>query len=569
MCNPCNSYSVSILFLVGLAVFRLIYEKKREDGGVERLVQEFPHDDITIGRGGESTVVIPGRRLALVHARMVWDGRSLVVVDAGSVAGVRAEGRRIARENLASGDTIVLGDVSIRCEYANGSVDLICHIDEEEKIQVRAKDTLAGLRVETYLPSMRALCLVVGLAALIGCGLYPFLDGDFSAWSSGPIANPHKLIEADCQKCHTNPFEQVPDSSCLACHSMTEHGSSSMNQVRVGHPDTEKRCAQCHMDHNGTSGLIEEDARQCTTCHANLKQHAKESTFLDVSSFAKHPQFHIALLDSAERTSRISIDSTDAIDPGTIQLNHAVHLEGFIRTRTGEKKLACNSCHELSADFKTIKPISFDTHCRECHSLSFDERDPEQEVPHGDAEVIFPFLYTHYTTQTLERENKPATKTSTMDVSRRIPGSEPVALSVKGSPQELAREAERQLFTKTGCALCHGIDEKPVEERKEDNAHYRIKPSNIKTVWLPHARFSHGAHEEYTCESCHAGVQKSTNSGDVLLPKVGICQNCHADNHRKGFVSSDCVTCHSHHDQQAMAPEKKLDIRTYIRSLIR
>jgi hypothetical protein len=546
-------------------VFRVVFENPRGGDSVERLVREFSLDEVILGRGGESQIVLQGRRIAPVHARLFWEGDSLVIVDCGSAAGTRVNGRRVARAILEDGALVALGDVTIRFETSGREVSLFCEIAEEIDLQEKAAQTLRALQIEAFLPRMRVVSLVFGVVALVWFGLYPFVSSDRTAWSSGPVSNAHSLIEADCQKCHANPFERVQDNACTACHSVSNHGEST-EVIWKHHPETSKRCAECHMEHNGMQALSPSDARLCTECHAEMSRVHPDANVLDVASLLTHPEFRIGGRSSSGEITKISLGDVAAIDTGTVKLNHAVHLEGMLRTRTGEKKLSCNSCHELASDMKQMKPISFDNHCRECHALTFDDGEPEAEAPHGDAETVFSFLYAHYTKQDVGGAGISQTANH---VDRVIPGHQETEHSIPRSPGERARRAERELFTKTGCVLCHKINERPAGEMKPGASHYLIQNANIPAAWFPGAAFSHGAHEAFSCQSCHAGVRESSETQDVLLPGVASCRDCHADGHKKGFVSSDCTQCHSYHDALPMAAEKKLEIHSFISSLIR
>lgn len=546
-------------------MFRVILENPRGSDSVERLVREFSLDEVVLGRGGESQIVLHGRRIAPVHARLFWEGESLIIVDCGSTAGTRVNGTRIARTILTDGDLLVLGDVTIRLEISGREVSLFCEIAGEVDLQKKAAQMLRALQIEALLPQMWMVSLTFGVVAFIWFGLYPFFSSDRTAWSSGPVSNAHSLIEADCQKCHAHPFERVQDNACTACHAVSNHGELT-EVIWKHHPETSKRCAECHMEHNGMQALSPMDVRVCTECHAEISRLHPDGNVLDVASLLTHPEFRIGRRSSSGETTKISLGDAGAIDNGTVKLNHAVHLEGLLRTRTGEKKLSCNSCHELASGMKQMKPISFDNHCRECHALTFDNATPDAEAPHDDAEAVFSFLNTHYTKQ--DGRGASLSKTSGQ-VDRIIPSNQGAEHSIPPSVEERVRRAERELFTKTGCVLCHKINEKSAGEIKSGASKYAIPDANIPAVWFPGAAFSHGAHEAFSCESCHVRVRESSETQDVLLPGVASCRDCHAEGHRKGFVSSDCTKCHSYHDPLPMAADKKSDIQSFISSLIR
>ena len=146
------------------------------------------------------------------------------------------------------------------------------------------------------------------------------------------------------------------------------------------------------------------------------------------------------------------------------------------------------------------------------------------------------------------------------------PTPRPVDASLVASS---ARDAEHELFTRTGCFLCHSYAEKPEQDRTDTNSHFTVSKPNIPDIWLPAARFSHGAHEEFSCESCHEKTRQSTKTTDVLLPHKKLCQECHSQEKREGYVTSGCAECHSYHDALGIPREKKQSIDDYLRFLTR
>jgi formate dehydrogenase assembly factor FdhD len=218
-----------------------------------------------------------------------------------------------------------------------------------------------------------------------------------------------------------------------------------------------------------------------------------------------------------------------------------------------------------------MKPIRYEQHCADCHTLGFDERLPSAQVPHGDAEGVYAALFTEYTKLFLLKEGP---LTIQLPKEREMPkgtGGASVTSPVLDSSAIAAnaREAERQLFTKTACFECHDVTEKQASEQNDSNAHFRVTPPHIPNVWYSAARFSHGAHEPFACESCHQGTRASTKTSDVLLPAISNCRECHVQQDRAGFVTSDCVLCHSYHVSQSVPHGDKKDITEYLRELTR
>ena len=175
--------------------------------------------------------------------------------------------------------------------------------------------------------------------------------------------------------------------------------------------------------------LVRLDDATCTACHADLeKNHDKSTPFKEpvvtnsVTHFDAdpnhHPEFRAVL---------------DKKDPGRLHFNHALHrARGYTlepdgkpftfgqitaaeRSRYGWNPNMpmdaavpaledCNSCHRLDSDeyaksttrLQTaapviaarsarayMLPVTYENHCRACHSLEFDSKSPGREVKHG------------------------------------------------------------------------------------------------------------------------------------------------------------------------------------------
>jgi hypothetical protein len=260
-------------------------------------------------------------------------------------------------------------------------------------------------------------------------------------------------------------------------------------------------------------------------------------------------------------------------------------LQPNLRTKTGRRTMQCGDCHELSENFRTIKPIEFEKHCQSCHTLEFDERLPKREVPHGDPDVVYRFLYAEYAKLLLGSTSVPSpTRTEFQQRGGRIPGRTSAAeVEAAKAPDDFSRSfveqesrgAEKILFTKTACYLCHSVgnNKTPVPDIKDRAlSFFTILKPQIPDRWMPKSIFSHGGHEEVSCDDCHSGVRQSEFTADVLLPKIESCRDCHAEISRtghpdKGKVSGDCVTCHSYHDSRPIPPERKRPVKDIISDL--
>lgn len=557
---------------------RFTVETKTKNGGRESAPTDYEAPEILVGRSGDCQIRLRGHSVSLKHARFIFTDNAFVIEDTASASGVRVNGRRAGRHTLRNNDEITIGDISLVATI-EGDVLVITQVIDETNVVTR-EDTIAetvkALAIANYLPAMGTLALWAFVVILL-VALVPLLSGGtWWMWNSGPISNPHKLAAGDCSNCHAKPFTQVQDSACISCHNMTAH-TKDMAKVSAQHPNLDFRCSQCHMEHNGTPGIITADSQLCTQCHASIKSVDSNSAVGNVPSFDQHPEFRVKVEPTPGTVVRVPVtDRARAVDSTQIKLNHAVHLKANLNGKTGPVTLQCGSCHEVADDFKTIKPISFDKHCRDCHSLGFDDRLPNVEAPHGNDEAVYPTIFTEYT-KLIVLTSAEEKKSMVSEPARARPGETeapeiPQATYQSFSPGDVdkaSRDAERQLFTKTGCFLCHNSSMKPAEKQTATNSHYTVEKPNVPSRWYGASTFSHGAHEEILCTSCHAAATNSEKTTDVLLPKVKDCQACHIHSPKDGFVPSECILCHSFHDPLPIAADRKKSIESYLSHLTR
>jgi hypothetical protein len=342
--------------------------------------------------------------------------------------------------------------------------------------------------------------------------------------------------------------------------------------------------------------------RSCAECHVNLGSVDGQSHFANhIRSFGDgHPEF-AALLPVAGRATG---------DPGTIKLNHAIHVKPIRRGPNGpDVQLQCGDCHRPAAvkaawpyaDAKYVTasvsytdvdnfvsggaaglaphepengrelmaPVKFANACAACHLLTFDKRF-EEGVPHDKSGVIYLFLMKRFSEYIAAH---PAELHEMQDPARDLAGKTLPPRMRTLTPAEWLEEhvsiAEELLARKT-CVQCHqtppssAIDA-PVYEgaphyltssgrqmRMPDYPPVKvfpgpvIAPAKITLRWMPHSKFKHDAHTGFTCASCHAEALTSTKESDVLLPGIATCQKCHAPG--LDHAESRCFECHTYHD---------------------
>jgi hypothetical protein len=439
------------------------------------------------------------------------------------------------------------------------------------------------------------LSILAPALALLWAGYYFFL-GDYRAYSSGQLSEAHAVLEKKCAACHAvhaGGFRaQAADSACLACHDGPPH-HATIGGAKPG-------CSDCHSEHRGRIRLAEVPSQSCAQCHADLRVSNQDTRYTPRIRTLEdgHPEF-LALRASSSGAPH---------DPGTLKLNHALHMKPIRSGPSGPTvQLACSDCHRPAAlqgthweygDAKyaaaalgykpqddalpirsrrlaaprpatgreLMAPPTFANACAGCHLLTFDKRFDEG-APHDKPEVVEAQLVKRYTTYIASH---PGELREVQDPQRELAGRASGPSRRTLSPEQWVKEqvaiAEQLLWHKT-CVECHTISATPLEDVKmarwdaagdHPQAAARaagdtvrrmpplVAPANTTLEWLPHARFDHDAHRGFSCAGCHAKALESTESRDILIPGIAVCQTCHAPG--PGYASSNCSECHTHHD---------------------
>jgi hypothetical protein len=408
-----------------------------------------------------------------------------------------------------------------------------------------------------FLLSVAAPALAITWIAWYG------LRGDRRVYSAGGLSAAHAVLTKQCSACHASNIGllevSVADQKCLACHDGPAH-----HATQAFTPS----CASCHTDHRGAIRLAATSDSNCAQCHAQLSVRGGATTFVrNITSFENnHPEFAVL------RSSRG--------DPGTIQLNHYLHLQPNLLGPNGRRvQMVCTDCHRSAADAGRPWPYgntkiqgenpnrpaagasqnessenesheaasapaymaaaTYAQTCAACHGLQFDKRLPDA-VPHDSPEVIHPFIVAKLQAYIVAH---PAELHVTRDPSRDLP-EQPVPADYRTltPPQwvgERAAEDEELLWRKT-CKQCHTLI------AGEGGALPKIAPSNITARYMPRANFDHSQHGLVDCASCHPAAAASQQSSDVLLPGIATCRSCH----HSGAEAAEarCFECHAYHD---------------------
>jgi hypothetical protein len=416
------------------------------------------------------------------------------------------------------------------------------------------------------------------------------LSRDSRVYSSGRMSEAHAVLEKECSACHlqqAGPFSaKAADSACLDCHDGPAHHAAQTST---------HGCASCHSEHRGRISVTTAPNQACAECHSDLKAIRSSAPYAShIRSFEDgHPEF------AALR----SVGGAAARDPGTIKLNHAIHMKPIRTAPNGPTvQLECGNCHRATAggadltyadpkyraatvsykdadEFlplhsETLKPprsvtgrelmapVKFANACAACHLLMFDKRF-DYGVPHDRPEVVHAFLVGVFREYIAAHSSEVRVlRDPNRDLTGKPLPSDVRVLTLAQWVTERTAEAENLLWRKT-CNQCHTLTpisknvgrqiEQPVALESDVNKLSSsstelpsIAPASITLCWMPHAKFDHGKHDGFLCVSCHAKALTSTESSDVLLPGIETCKKCHAPGAE--HAESRCFECHTYHD---------------------
>lgn len=369
-------------------------------------------------------------------------------------------------------------------------------------------------------------------------------------WSSGPISTAHKFFGVACESCHQKAFLPVGYAACLTCHGrMQEH---SMPGVSPTASSSGEACAACHKEHRGETFITLKDQDFCTSCHADITHAAQHKVLRDVSDFGtNHPQFRPTVMtDPATRAtdrSRESGATPPPVEANGLNFSHAKHLRAAVRNPVrGMVDLQCADCHTPVAGGQSMKPITFEDTCHQCHVLKFDALVPDRELIHGRAEVVLNQVRDVYDAIALRGGyNEPAAP----QVVRRRPGAplnDPEKQVVSDWAASKSTEVFNGRFGKGLCAECHMLT--TITGLENPGLNWNVTPVGISTHYLRKSFFNHARHQDVACATCHEATA-SMAASDVIIPGLAVCHGCHGGEASNDRVPSTCVTCHRFHRQ--------------------
>ena len=365
------------------------------------------------------------------------------------------------------------------------------------------------------------------------------------------------------------------DRQCQSCHDDLNRGKTDAVRSHVFHQPNVPRdhsCSACHREHRSAAHMVKPGDAQCLSCHgdAGVMQAAfvkgqelaaktpgvfdfRSSRGREIFETPRPERGYTQVLHSfATDHPEFQLHAAKLADANPLRFNHALHLSDQIPPRNGQR-LDCANCHRPDVSGAYYRKVEFEQSCRVCHSLQFDPRNPQMQLPHGSEATVKAFLRS-LPTQYADHGRSV----------KKLTGIEALAQFVADSMNQLranrvsGEDMERQIFLGTdrfapaasvgasatigrapfaGCAWCHQV-------RETSPANYEVARPNQPERWLIRGNFDHSKHLGVACAKCHDHVAQSRLTADINLPKKATCVECHSP---KGGVASTCSTCHSFH----------------------
>lgn len=507
-------------------------------------------ESLRIGRGTNQELRSENPAVALEHAVIESDAAGYLVTDKGSITGTYVNKKPVESARLGKGDVLEIGDLRIEVQMADPEKPLFLRVviartatvfvEEEEEaavsvatpgarvVKARKFDYAGAYRLARpwmTKVSATAILLIVALT-VIGMVIEPqrqaaFMPGGLS--SAHATARPGGHAVADnCGSCHS-PWKSVSSAKCLDCHPQQQHAVHEKNP-----PD----CFSCHAEHRGATKLADIPDDTCRSCHSELGAHMNVSGAALASLRFGQGRYPF---ESMARIRDFGDSHPELVypkDTNTLRFNHKLHLQprGIFNATGKREVMQCAGCHALVTVRDKVDPVAvdFEQHCQRCHRLTFDDRYPNEQVPHGgDNMKVYGAVFAA-SSGAAAIVGKPAAEV------RRI-----LSTRAASGPEQQAYLRKANFVFRDKCRVCHEI-----RPRGEQLA---ATPPVIPTTWLASAGFTHGRHRTVDCETCHKGVRESVETSDVLMPHRADCTSCHSPRAESAQARSSCRTCHEYH----------------------
>ncbi|HEY3326514.1 MAG TPA: cytochrome c3 family protein [Novimethylophilus sp.] len=517
-------------------------------------------DIIGIGRASECKIHLLDHRVNLHHAVIRAEDDGKLHIEAENTA-LNINDEYDQNAELTPGMRILIGPYQLIVEaIAPGhELTLTCELihpisGSSEAAATRMPTTLsgAGLSTRKFALWLTAALTLAFLVLPIAHSFFPALNkweerlpvALEESWNAGQMSPGHRALSMKCETCHQRPFTPVADTACISCHkNIANHIKDDALHAKVFR---NVRCAECHLDHRGKTGLVRHDTTQCVACHGNIKARHASTKLSNIHDFSTdHPAFQLTVRTAPGDSGLQRIRQTDKsrlIEQSGLKFSHKEHLDKALIELGAPGKtrdIQCDDCHKMDDAGARFKPMTMSMTCQQsrCHALDFEPKVAGRQVPHAAEQTVMTTLREFYASRAISKTYADGV---TVDDLRR---------ARDWASAQAARNA-RLLFATSGegtCLECHEVS----YNARNKEVPWTVAPVDVTDHWLPKSRFPHIKHQTAKCTDCHK-VADSDKSTDIAIPAISKCRECHVGSKQtKTQVSSNCDTCHSFHNANA------------------
>ncbi len=534
-------------------------------------------NELSIGRATDNAIHLPDLAVEQRHVGLREEADGTIEVTALGTLGFTIDGRTETSAVVPPGHGAELALGSSRLTLAREEGLTSITIRQVEK--TGGKDVLRGFALSSALPSKRAVSWILAAVVVIALLTVPIVthllrdpvendpdrlaDGQVvmdSTWSTGPLSKAHHALEENCEACHSTPFVSVQDETCLSCHEEIDDHAARPRLAR-GMPPFSRGdavqwkiaetlgkegplgCVACHTEHEGPLEQAAATEKFCADCHQTLDTRLTDTGLANAHDFGvQHPQFRPAFYTKlgADKPIRVSL-AKPPVEMNGLKFPHDIHLAsngGAARMAISLGRygapLECSDCHEPSGDGDSFVPVEMESSCESCHSLVSGRNSAGfTKLTHGNVEAL---------RAELARVNRGPRRA--MVSGRTRPGQFAQGqryYSNFGRPFGAYMAISNALGPRGICGECH--------LPTTTNGTPDVMPVNLPDRFLWKGHFSHAAHEQEDCTTCHAADTSGT-ANDLLLPDLKVCRDCHLGETVAAtakIVPSGCAMCHSYH----------------------
>ena len=203
-------------------------------GSVEHTDRIIDAPVITIGRATDQVLHLQDRRARLQHATIEQQNDG-VHITTTALSGVSVNGRSQRDSKLSTGDVIEVGANILRVIDAPDGVDFAITFElsaeaSQEHFVTSWSEPVAGIAGWSKRRLSWALVIAVAILAFV---LPRFAAEEL--FLAGPVHSAHSSTASECENCHINAFQRVPDSACMECHTVDRHVALSIRSGNADH----------------------------------------------------------------------------------------------------------------------------------------------------------------------------------------------------------------------------------------------------------------------------------------------------------------------------------------------